>query len=247
IELANAILDSVLFIFLLKLLDLFFGFSAFSLVMFTLIFFGINLFIRIKQIDLRNVEKKNPVIKDILRTANDYKNYFVKNSKSSEEDILVKGLYNDFKFLMHRVKTETFIDINLFFKKVSLAVLLSFLLVFASFISIDVSEFLNDVDRQVEEATKLKTTQSVEEDALSTYNDLFGEETDLINLDEGNFDISVTGQQMDMDVSKKTGFTLQEFEGYEEFYEDNDINSDEQFREEISNIDRELVKAYFKD
>ena len=38
IELANAILDSVLFIFLLKLLDLFFGFSAFSLVMFTLIF-----------------------------------------------------------------------------------------------------------------------------------------------------------------------------------------------------------------
>ena len=71
--------------------------------------------------------------------------------------------------------------------------------------------------------------------------------SNLINLDEGNFDISVTGQQMDMDVSKKTGFTLQEFEGYEEFYEDNDINSDEQFREEISNIDRELVKAYFKD
>mgnify|MGYP006960590093 CR=1 FL=1 len=74
-------------------MDLFFGFSAFSLVMFTLIFFGINLFIRIKQIDLRNVEKKNPVIKDILRTANDYKNYFLKFQKNTILKIQLTPLY----------------------------------------------------------------------------------------------------------------------------------------------------------
>ncbi len=92
-----------------------------------LAFFIVNFIMWKRKLDLKAVEDANPAVKEMLRTANDYKD---------EKNVLVLGLFYDVVKSMKKVSAGNLLDSSILFKKVLGITILTFAVVFVSSLEI---------------------------------------------------------------------------------------------------------------
>jgi hypothetical protein len=119
----DSILDTTIFFFLAHLIVSFFKLSIyFSIVFASLLFIG-NIYYRMKSIKLRDVETKNPSVKEILRTAND---------NVDETNFVAMALFEDLVQRMKNVSSGSMVKHGHVLTKMSVIFLLGFVMIIMS-------------------------------------------------------------------------------------------------------------------
>ena len=104
---------------------------AYSGVLAALFFIG-QFWRKSAEFNLKNIEKNNPELKEMLRTAND---------NLDQESLMAEALFQEVITKMRRVSSGTFLDLNKLLKKVGVLFVLSIILVSLAFFNVSIAKF----------------------------------------------------------------------------------------------------------
>lgn len=131
----NTFLDSVMFFLITYFVLSFFNIKLLYTILIpgfiTFIFFLISLSRSIRKMRLKEMEDANPQVKEMLRTAHDNMN---------QDNIMMAALFEELKGKMKTVSTGNLLDSKRIMVRIISAVVLVFLIVFVSAISIDINK-----------------------------------------------------------------------------------------------------------
>lgn len=169
ILLLNILLESVIFFLASYLILNLFALPFWVSIIITIFFFAIRFFKESNKINLKNIEEKNPEIKEMLRTAAD---------NQDSESIMAEALFNDVIKLMRGVSSGTFLDISLIIKRIGVVVVLSLMLVSLAFFNINFEKFQEPLQRPFIKAADLikgAFTDETNPEVVLLSDDLYGE------------------------------------------------------------------------
>jgi len=98
------------------------------------VFFAVRFYLQSRSFDLKKIEKKNPEIREMLRTANDNK---------ENNSLMAQALFTEVLEKMRKVSSGTFINIEMILKRIGAIFVLSVVLVGLAFFNIDIAKFDN--------------------------------------------------------------------------------------------------------
>ncbi|MBU0461067.1 MAG: hypothetical protein KJ574_00615 [Nanoarchaeota archaeon] len=116
----DSVLDTIIFFFIVQIIMAFFNLSIFFTAALAAILFAVNVSYRMRHVKLRDVEKNNPSIKEILRTANDNIN---------ETNFVAEALFEDLILRMKNVSSGSMMKHGHVLTKMSIVFLLGFVMI----------------------------------------------------------------------------------------------------------------------
>lgn len=119
----DSVLDSILFFFIVHIIFSFFKLAIYSTIIISGIFFIANISYRMRNVKLKDVETKNPSVKEILRTANDNLN---------QENFVAEALFEDLIQRMKNVTPGSMMKHGHILTKMSIIFLLGFIMIVLS-------------------------------------------------------------------------------------------------------------------
>ncbi|MBR9700664.1 hypothetical protein GOV11_02260 [Candidatus Woesearchaeota archaeon] len=134
IILLNVFLTTVILFLALDLVALIFNMPLWYVIVISFIYFTILMASEVRKISIKNVEDKNPELREILRTAKDNQN---------EETLMAHALFYDVMQKMRRVSSGTFLDFKKLMTKISIIFVLSVVLVSITFMGVNIAKFDN--------------------------------------------------------------------------------------------------------
>lgn len=133
----TSFLNSCMIFFALYILVILIDISYVFALLFGFLFFIANFLYWKNKLSLKTVEDANPQVKEMLRTAFDYK---------EEKNVLVLGLFYDLVKKMKKVSSGNMLDSNLLFKKVVAITILAFAVVFISSLEVYMGNIYIPID-----------------------------------------------------------------------------------------------------
>ncbi len=202
VNILQAGLDSIVFFLATNLALFFFSISLIggipnlaSVGVITIILFSINLYYRSQNYNLTIYERKNPELREILRTGKDYEGH---------KDIVSKSLFRDLLERAKKVTSDSIIPTRQIIKKIVIAGALSFLVVFSglSNYQIESTEF-----SIVPEGTIPNIVGEGEEEEgfkLRNASEIYSERAD-IDTEDMQVDINIEGSGKETDQDTDPG------------------------------------------
>lgn len=194
----SAFLDSSIFFLITYLLLSVFSIGMIFPLIASATYLGIRTYLDLKKVSLETVEKNNPEIREMLRTANDNQN---------ADSFMAHALFNEVIKKMKKISSGTFISLKQITKKLAVIFIISSLLFTMAFFNINISKFENPFkDINLNFDFKKDKQNAAEEDIA------------LVTLGSGDVDISLKQNlnQIDFnDVSQAqdTGLLRSEAQG----------------------------------
>jgi hypothetical protein len=140
IVLLNVFLSTVIFFLAADLIALIFGMPLLYVLILSGIYFIIVLVLELRKISVSRVEKSNPELREILRTAKD---------NQSEDSLMAHALFFEVLEKMKRVSSGTFLDFRQLMTKIAAVFVLSIILVSLAFFNINIQRFDNPFERPI--------------------------------------------------------------------------------------------------
>ncbi len=245
IILLNAFLNSIImFLATFAVLTVFDANYIYSLII-PAAYFLVYFIYKLSQIRLIFVEERNPQVKEMLRTAHDYK---------YEETVMSQGLFRDLFGRMKSVRSSTFLDPRKIFLKVSAVVVLAYLIVFVSALGIYFGS-LPKFDKNLLDSIKLPdfisfTKPGEKDKALTDFTnnseDIYGEAEDL-KLTGENLNLEIKSVKSSIDISSvQKDDTQGDFSQGSYDVDVGDLGAQDAYTNDVSREYRDLVKTYFK-
>jgi hypothetical protein len=138
IILLNVFLSTIILFLIADLIALIFNMPLWYVVIAALLYFVIMMIAEVRKISIHHVEKKNPELKEILRTAKD---------NMGEDTLMAHALFFEVLEKMKRVSSGTFIDFKKLMIKICTIFILAILLVSLTFFNINITKFDNPFER----------------------------------------------------------------------------------------------------
>jgi len=133
------------------------------------IYFIVVLLAEIKKISVKEVEKNNPELQEMLRTAKD---------NEDDESIMAHALFHEVLGKMRKVSSGTFMDFQKLMTKLGAIFVLAIVLVSIAFFNINISKFDNPLERPLARLASLFGGSAADQggfDAQGATDDIFGD------------------------------------------------------------------------
>lgn len=168
--LLNVFLTSTIMFLVAYLVAFFFQMPVWYALILAFVYFVIILFYEIRQITITSVEKNNPELREILRTAKD---------NMGEDTLMAHALFFEVLDKMKRVSSGTFLDFKKLMMKLGTILVLSIVLVSLSFFGTNIARFDNPLEKPISAFNRfLGAVTGQEPDASGVdlaQDDIFGE------------------------------------------------------------------------
>ena len=138
IILLNVFLSTVIVFLAADLVALMFSMPLWYVIVVSLIYFVVILSSEIRKISVKEVERRNPELKEMLRTAKD---------NVSDDSLMAQALFLEVLQKMRRVSSGTFIDFKKLMAKLSVIFAFAIVLVSIAFFNVNISQFENPLAR----------------------------------------------------------------------------------------------------
>lgn len=149
-----------------------------------LLFIG-NLYYRSQKYNLKIYERENPELREILRTGRDYR---------EEDDIVSRSLFNDLLGRARKVTSDSIIPTGQIIKKIVIAGILSFLVVFSGLANyqIEATSFSIVPESSIEDIIGENSGEEEEFELLNA-SEIYSERSD-IDAENMKVDIDIEGE-----------------------------------------------------
>jgi hypothetical protein len=131
----NNFLDTVMFFFVFYFLISFINIDIIYAVMIplfaSLIYFIVSFFIKVRKAKIKDLEKANPEISEILRTAHD---------NIDSDSVMSKALFHEVEEKMRKVSTGGMLDSKKVMTRVMSAIFIVFVTIFLSTVTVDIKK-----------------------------------------------------------------------------------------------------------
>jgi len=198
VVLLGAFLDSAIFFLISYLVLSVFSIGILIPLLAAIIYLVIRSFFNMKKISLKEIEKRNPSVKEMLRTASD---------NQEEDSFMARALFEEVLDKMKAVSSGSFISLKQMMKKLVVIFIISSLLFTIAFFNINISKFENPFANVNLNFFQNKQTQ---EKAI--------QEAGLVTLGSGKIDINLKQNLNQIDFNsvsnpEDTGALADELEG----------------------------------
>ena len=130
----NVFLSTVILVLIADLVALMFSMPLWYVIVASTLYFVIMMVSEVRKISISHVEKTNPEMREILRTAKD---------NLSEDTLMAHALFYEVIEKMKRVSSGTFLDFRKLMLKLAVVFVLSICLVSIAFFDVNISKFDN--------------------------------------------------------------------------------------------------------
>lgn len=104
------------------------------------VYFGVRFWHESNKFNLKNIEERNPDLKEMLRTAADNQN---------DDTLMAHALFHEVLEKMRRVSSGTFINMDIIIKRVTVLFVLSIILVSLAFFNINIAKFADPLAKPI--------------------------------------------------------------------------------------------------
>ena len=137
IILLNVFLSTVILFLVADLVALVFNMPIWYVVIIAFIYFVVVMTTEVRKISMARVEKNNPELKEILRTASD---------SVQEDTLMAHALFQEVIEKMRRVSSGTFIDFKGLMIKIGAIFVLAIVLITITFFNVNIQKFDNPLE-----------------------------------------------------------------------------------------------------
>jgi type IV secretory pathway TrbD component len=141
IILLNVFLSTVILFLIADLIALMFGMPIWYVIVIAFLYFIIMMIVEVRKISVYHVERKNPELKEILRTAKD---------NMSEDTLMAHALFYEVLEKMKKVSSGTFLDFKKLMLKLSAIFVLAIVLVALAFLNVNIQRFDNPFEKPLQ-------------------------------------------------------------------------------------------------
>jgi len=196
---------------------------------------------RMKTDKIKLVELVYPDLNEKLRTARDY---------AEQDGELIDELHKEVASDLRYVESASFLDTRKLTGKIFLCIFLCFLIIFMSSLSLDPTNFKNDMKDRVNKAQQIFSGESIDQDikSSSTTNakgspDIYGDPS-VAKLGDKSIDVKIAPSTYEFNVRNIRDAEEKQFDSV--FPQDIAFEQTSSYEENIPKDQQELVKNYFR-